>query len=173
MNVTVPAPPPPIALTFLPSRQAAQLLASALPPIFAWSASYVLPPPGGVVVGGAVGGGAVVGGGEVVGGVIVVPLNVQLLAVPEQLPATTEVPDARKHLVLVWMSSMVPFGLTDHCWGRPAGTGVQDERAARLVVDALIVVDHEGAVEAQLLVGRRAAPGGYQRTAAHLHALAG
>src|SRR2546430_1352528 len=42
-------------------------------------------------------------------------VNVHWLAEPEQLPATTFVPEARTHFWPVWMSEMVPFGFTDHC----------------------------------------------------------
>src|SRR5204863_9069013 len=46
-------------------------------------------------------------------------VNVHWLALPEQLPATTLVPDARTHFCPVWMSEIVPFGLTDHCCAGP------------------------------------------------------
>src|SRR2546430_10039989 len=46
-------------------------------------------------------------------------LNFHWLAEPEQLPATTLVPEARTHFWPVWMSEIVPLGLTDHCWAGP------------------------------------------------------
>src|SRR5438094_5131443 len=46
-------------------------------------------------------------------------VKVRWLAAPEQLPATTLAPDARTHLCPVWISEIVPFGLTDHCCAGP------------------------------------------------------
>src|SRR5689334_7963445 len=46
-------------------------------------------------------------------------VNVHWLALPEQLPGTMFVPDTRTHFWPVWMSEIVPFGFTDHCWDGP------------------------------------------------------
>src|SRR5690349_1637028 len=46
-------------------------------------------------------------------------VNVHWLAAPEQLRATTLVPEMPTHFCPVWMSEIVPFGFTDHCCAGP------------------------------------------------------